>query len=155
MKTSFDLLPLTIHWQRLYWPKPMVEKLIPCLTLDSLYWANIMAKSFIFVFLLVKSFKQNSHFSFLSLTEETVGKHDDAIRCVEFCSDVNVLVTGSWDQTVKLWDARISHCAGSFSQPDKVNSNSYFYKPLSKVGTLPWNTPQRVKSVSYTSSKAD
>ncbi|PIK55477.1 budding uninhibited by benzimidazoles 3-like [Apostichopus japonicus] len=67
-------------------------------------------------------------------TEETVGKHDDAIRCVEFCSDVNVLVTGSWDQTVKLWDARISHCAGSFSQPDKVNSNSHFYKPLSKVG---------------------
>ncbi|KAJ8025970.1 Mitotic checkpoint protein BUB3 [Holothuria leucospilota] len=52
--------------------------------------------------------------------EETVGKHDHAIRCVEFCPDVNVLVTGSWDQTVKLWDARISHCAGSFSQPDKV-----------------------------------
>lgn len=53
-----------------------------------------------------------------------MGKHDDAIRCVEFCSDVNVLVTGSWDQTVKLWDARISHCAGSFSQPDKVKKLS-------------------------------
>nr|XP_054766335.1 mitotic checkpoint protein BUB3-like [Lytechinus pictus] len=53
-------------------------------------------------------------------TENILGNHEDAVKCVEFCTDVNVVVTGSWDQTVKLWDPRIGRSTGSFSQPDKV-----------------------------------
>uniref|UniRef100_A0A2I3G2N1 BUB3 mitotic checkpoint protein n=1 Tax=Nomascus leucogenys TaxID=61853 RepID=A0A2I3G2N1_NOMLE len=34
--------------------------------------------------------------------ENLVGTHDAPIRCVEYCPEVNVMVTGSWDQTVKL-----------------------------------------------------
>ncbi|MEE6486534.1 hypothetical protein FKM82_014629 [Ascaphus truei] len=52
--------------------------------------------------------------------ESVVGSHDAPIRCVEFCPEVNVMVTGSWDQTVKLWDPRTPCNAGTFSQPDKV-----------------------------------
>lgn len=52
--------------------------------------------------------------------ENIVGSHDAPIRCVEFCPEVNVMVTGSWDQTVKLWDPRTPCNAGTFSQPDKV-----------------------------------
>ncbi|XP_070541282.1 mitotic checkpoint protein BUB3-like [Ptychodera flava] len=59
-------------------------------------------------------------FDINSNTETTVGNHDAPIRCVEFCPEVNVIVTGSWDQTVKLWDPRTPCNAGSFSQPDKV-----------------------------------
>jgi len=53
--------------------------------------------------------------------EITVGTHEAAIRCVEFCPDVNVIITGSWDCSVKLWDPRGPNQAGSFSQPDKVS----------------------------------
>ena len=49
-----------------------------------------------------------------------VGTHDAPIRCVEYCPDVNVIISGSWDSTVKLWDPRTPCSAGSFSQPDKV-----------------------------------
>ena len=49
-----------------------------------------------------------------------VGTHDAPIRCVEYCPDVNVVITGSWDSTVKLWDPRTPCSAGTFPQPDKV-----------------------------------
>lgn len=39
---------------------------------------------------------------------------------MEYCPEVNVMVTGSWDQTVKLWDPRTPCNAGTFSQPEKV-----------------------------------
>ncbi|XP_025130187.1 mitotic checkpoint protein BUB3 isoform X3 [Canis lupus familiaris] len=51
--------------------------------------------------------------------ENLVGTHDAPIRCVEYCPEVNVMVTGSWDQTVKLWDPRTPCNAGTFSQPEK------------------------------------
>lgn len=34
------------------------------------------------------------------------------------------MVTGSWDQTVKLWDPRTPCNAGTFSQPEKVCGGS-------------------------------
>lgn len=52
--------------------------------------------------------------------ENLVGTHDAPIRCVEYCPEVNVMVTGSWDQTVKLWDPRTPCNAGTFSQPEKL-----------------------------------
>ncbi|KAK6185395.1 hypothetical protein SNE40_007640 [Patella caerulea] len=59
-------------------------------------------------------------YDFNTQSETIVGTHDKPIRCVEYGADVNVVVTGSWDSTVKLWDPRTPCCAGSFTQPDKV-----------------------------------
>ncbi|RXG60002.1 Mitotic checkpoint protein BUB3 [Armadillidium vulgare] len=71
-------------------------------------------------------------------SETTVGTHDAAIsqqsigkvekitlirfvnRCVEYCPEVNLVITGSWDTNVKLWDPRGPREAGSFQQPNKV-----------------------------------
>ncbi|CAG0892682.1 unnamed protein product [Darwinula stevensoni] len=52
--------------------------------------------------------------------ESIIGTHEDAIRCVEFCPDANVVVTGSWDSTVKLWDPRSNVLSGSAQQPNLV-----------------------------------
>lgn len=72
---------------------------------------------------LVEVMKLGDFFFFLfPLVENLVGTHDAPIRCVEYCPEVNVMVTGSWDQTVKLWDPRTPCNAGTFSQPEKVGS---------------------------------
>lgn len=55
--------------------------------------------------------------------EMTIGFHDNAIRCVHFSPEFNFLITGSWDSTVKFWDARAPNCLATCSLPDKVNSD--------------------------------
>lgn len=52
--------------------------------------------------------------------ETIVGTHMDAIKCVHYCQAVNLIITGSWDKTIKLWDPRVPTCVGSYEQPDKV-----------------------------------
>jgi len=59
-----------------------------------------------------------------SSSEAVHGSHEAAIKCVEYSSDANMLVTGSWDCTVKTWDPRSPTCTGTYSQPDKVYSMS-------------------------------
>lgn len=58
-------------------------------------------------------------------TDTIVGTHDAPIRCVEYCPEVNVMVTGSWDRSVRLWDPRTPCNAGTFSQPEKVRSKGH------------------------------
>lgn len=68
----------------------------------------------------------------LFLTDTIVGTHDAPIRCVEYCSEVNVMVTGSWDRSVRLWDPRTPCNAGTFTQPEKV-------KQRKTLQNLNWN----------------
>lgn len=58
-------------------------------------------------------------FDFNTTTENTVGTHNNAIKCVEYCADVNAIVTGSWDHHLKLWDPRTPMCSGSYNQGEK------------------------------------
>lgn len=55
-----------------------------------------------------------------SLVETVMGYHDNAIRCVHFSPETNLLITGSWDSTVKCWDSRVPNCLSTCSLPDKV-----------------------------------
>lgn len=73
-------------------------------------------------------------FDINSATDNSVGQHDNAIRCVEFSNDVNAVITGSWDSTVKTWDPRTTSCTGTYNQPDKVYSMSLAGEKL-VVGT--------------------
>ncbi|XP_039282513.1 mitotic checkpoint protein BUB3 [Nilaparvata lugens] len=73
-------------------------------------------------------------FDFNSNTETVVGTHDQAIRCIEYSSDVNSILTGSWDSTVKMWDPRTNRLVGNYSQPDKVYTMSLCGEKL-VVGT--------------------
>jgi cell cycle arrest protein BUB3 len=64
-----------------------------------------------------------------------MGYHDNAIRCVHYSPEVNVIITGSWDASIKLWDSRTPNCISSCSLPDKVyfslvlieNTSLYFF----------------------------
>lgn len=63
---------------------------------------------------------QVKSFDFNSSSESVVGTHHGPIRCIEHCPEVNVIITGSWDKTVKVWDPRSNEAVGTFSQPDRV-----------------------------------
>ena len=44
------------------------------------------------------------------------GSHDDAIKCVEYCSTLGIVITGSWDRSLKIWDPRQNQAIGSYNQ---------------------------------------
>jgi len=65
--------------------------------------------------------------------ERVVGSHNGAVKCVEYSTFLGAVVTGSWDGTIALWDARGGQI-GSFLQPDKVYTMSVVNEKL-VVGT--------------------
>lgn len=67
---------------------------------------------------------QVKSFDFNCSAETVIGRHKGPVRCVEFCSAVNAVISGSWDSTVHLWDPRSPSTAGSFSQPERVYTMS-------------------------------
>jgi len=73
-------------------------------------------------------------FDINSSSETIVGTHEAAIKCVEYSSDLNLIITGSWDCQVKVWDPRAPTCTGTYSQSDKVYSMSVAGEKL-VVGT--------------------
>jgi len=68
-------------------------------------------------------------------TEKIIGTHEKAVKCLGYSSLTNLLVSGSWDASIKLWDARSSYsCVGTFKQPDRVYTLSIANEKL-VVGT--------------------
>jgi cell cycle arrest protein BUB3 len=59
-------------------------------------------------------------FDLNSSSESIVGSHNAPIRCVEFCPEVNAMISGGWDANIKLWDPRAPSASGTYAQPDKV-----------------------------------
>ncbi|KAL0244471.1 hypothetical protein GEMRC1_008555 [Eukaryota sp. GEM-RC1] len=53
-----------------------------------------------------------------SITE--LGSHEGPISCVDYSPSSAVYATGSWDKSVKLWDARSSSCASTMVTTGKV-----------------------------------
>ncbi|KAG5440069.1 hypothetical protein PCK2_000581 [Pneumocystis canis] len=59
-----------------------------------------------------------------------LGVHDGAIKSTLFNKDLNSLITGSWDKTIRQWDLRSNDASiGVYLQPQKVFSmDSINYK---------------------------
>jgi len=67
----------------------------------------------------IRSFDLNTQQS------KVIGTHEKPVKCVEFSKGNKVIVSGSWDGMVKLWDDRVSRlCISTCNQPDKVYSLS-------------------------------
>ncbi|ESO09203.1 hypothetical protein HELRODRAFT_156412 [Helobdella robusta] len=56
--------------------------------------------------------------------KSVIGTHAAPIKCVEFSSEHNVIITGSWDSNVKLWDPRSPTTVTSLLQSNKVYTMS-------------------------------
>lgn len=55
---------------------------------------------------------------------DALGKHDDAVRCIEWHGKSNQVFSGSWDKTVKAWDPRQKHANATVQVGGKVFSMS-------------------------------
>ncbi|KAJ2162174.1 mitotic spindle checkpoint protein Bub3 [Coemansia sp. RSA 552] len=50
--------------------------------------------------------------------EREIGRHDGEISAVEFSSDSGLVLTGSWDRTLRAWDSRANAAAAAVSRVD-------------------------------------
>jgi cell cycle arrest protein BUB3 len=39
-------------------------------------------------------------------TDGHIGEHDEAVRCLAYAQELEILYSGSWDKTLKAWDVR-------------------------------------------------
>ena len=52
---------------------------------------------------------------------KTLGDHDDAVRCLRYSNRLGLIVSGSWDRTVRTWDYRAgTHWTGTTGVGGKV-----------------------------------
>jgi len=64
-------------------------------------------------------------FDFKSGSSTVLGEHSKAIKCVEYCGATGLVLTGSWDRSLKLWDPRAHDpLSGSCELKGKVFSMS-------------------------------
>ena len=59
-------------------------------------------------------------YDFETKQESPVGSHDSAIRCVVYSPELDLIVTGSWDKSIKLWDIRQKSCIGTYDQNNEA-----------------------------------
>ncbi len=59
-------------------------------------------------------------YDFTAQKEFDIGTHNEAIRCVHYLSSLNLIITGSWDNYVKIWDPRMSAAVSTLDQQKKV-----------------------------------
>jgi len=79
--------------------------------------------------------KTIKHFETSTGVDKVIGEHDKAVKCLEFSSLTNLLVSGSWDASIKLWDTRsLQSCVGTYKQPERVYTMSITNEKL-VVGT--------------------
>ncbi|GBG90584.1 hypothetical protein CBR_g50927 [Chara braunii] len=59
---------------------------------------------------------------------DVIGKHDGAVRCVEYSHYIGQVLSGSWDKTLRCWDPRAptpqERSIGIYEMPDRVYSMS-------------------------------
>lgn len=66
-------------------------------------------------------------YDFFGHAETVIGQHTAPVRCLEYLREHNILATGSWDRTLRLWDPRLpfgKNCVSLIPLPDKVFSMS-------------------------------
>lgn len=51
---------------------------------------------------------------------QKIGEHIDAVRSIHYSVSSRVVVTGSWDASVMVWDTRSLECVGNHPQVNEV-----------------------------------
>lgn len=63
-------------------------------------------------------------YDFNSETSNTIGSHEDAIKSIEVSEERSLIITGGWDNNIKLWDFKDNRELNYFKLNEKVYSMS-------------------------------
>lgn len=63
-------------------------------------------------------------YDFNTGAETSLGSHDSAITCLDYSNVSGQVISGSWDKTLRCWDARSRTLVGTHVQPARVTSMS-------------------------------
>lgn len=61
----------------------------------------------------------------MTASEDAVGVHAAAVKCVEYDQETGMIISGGWDSKLKAWDARLPaerRCVAEVDLPGKVYS---------------------------------
>ncbi|KRX22245.1 Mitotic checkpoint protein BUB3 [Trichinella nelsoni] len=59
-------------------------------------------------------------YDFENHCEAILGAHEMPVRCLSYNQNHGLVVSGSWDKTIKIWDYRVGRCIGCYNQPERV-----------------------------------
>ncbi|KRZ50306.1 Mitotic checkpoint protein BUB3, partial [Trichinella nativa] len=59
-------------------------------------------------------------YDFENHCEAILGAHEMPVRCLSYNQNHGLVVSGSWDKTIKIWDHRVGRCIGCYNQPERV-----------------------------------
>ncbi|KRX99919.1 Mitotic checkpoint protein BUB3 [Trichinella pseudospiralis] len=59
-------------------------------------------------------------YDFENHCEVILGAHEMPVRCLSYNQNHGLVVSGSWDKTIKIWDYRVGRCIGCYNQPERV-----------------------------------
>ncbi|KAL2649628.1 hypothetical protein R1flu_017756 [Riccia fluitans] len=63
-------------------------------------------------------------YDFSTGREDILGTHDSPVKCVEYSHTTGQVISGSWDKTMRCWDARAASGQETHPQPERVYSMS-------------------------------
>jgi mRNA export factor len=63
-----------------------------------------------------------------------VGEHQGPIKIIGWLEEMKMLVTGSWDKTIKYWDLRTNNPVGTLMLPERAYCADFSY-PLAVICT--------------------
>jgi len=79
---------------------------------------------------MVKLWKpQQNHFA-------QIGSHQAPVRCVAYCNEQNIAISGSWDKTVAIWDPRAASGGNAAKPVFSQNVGSKVYAMAQKAHVL-------------------
>lgn len=62
--------------------------------------------------------------------EQQIGQHDAPVKEAFFCDEMNMVITGSWDKTIRFWNCQQPTAVATLQLPERVYSMDVKYPLL-------------------------